>query len=178
MKKITTIGVLTSFGATETTINQLRSAGISESEISCIYTDTKGNMKDSQKVDKVEIESAKGAAAGAVVGAIAGLVVANGILPGIGTLFVAGPLVSLIGITGGVATTIAGAATGAVAGGIVGALVELGISKEDAAIYEEKVRIGNYVIIVHSDTPGAKAVLDSNHATEVRERVLPTAKGL
>ena len=171
MKKITTIGVFTDRAKTEAVISQLRSAGIPDTDISCIYADRDGHMKDSQTGEKVEEGTMKGVAAGTAIGAVAGLVVANGILPGIGTLFVAGPLISLLGITGVTATTVAGAATGAVAGGIVGALGELGISKEDAAIYEERIRSGGYVVITRTEIMGAKAILDSNHAAEVREYV-------
>src|SRR5262245_26881907 len=71
---------------------------------------------------------ASGALTGGVVGAVAGLIVAAGVLPGIGALFVAGPIASALGLTGFAATTAAGALTGLAAGGIIGALTEFGVS--------------------------------------------------
>ena len=46
MKKITPIGVFTDRAKTESAIAQLRAAGISDTEISCIYTDKYGRMKE------------------------------------------------------------------------------------------------------------------------------------
>lgn len=96
-----------------------------------------------------------GAVTGGVLGTIAGLAVANGILPGLGTLFVAGPLATALGLTGGAATTAAGAMTGAAAGGLVGALTGLGIGASDAQKYEEYVKEGDTLLIVETNNPSA-----------------------
>lgn len=165
----TTIGVFTNKMQAEEAINDLRAHGVSDSEISCVYRDAEGDMKDAQTGEKVGAGAAKGATTGAVVGAIAGLVVANGILPGIGTLFVAGPLAAALGFTGAAATTVAGAVTGAAAGGLIGALTNLGIDKEDAAMYENLVERGDVLVVSRSDTDAAMGVLSKHGASEIRE---------
>lgn len=172
MKK-TTVGVFPNRLKIEMVINELRAGGITDSEISCIYTDREGVMHDSQSDEKMEHGAATGAATGAVIGALAGLVVANGIIPGLGTLFVAGPLVEVLGIsiTGAVATAAAGAATGAVVIGVGAALMELGVDNDDAVIYEESVKSGEVVLMTRTSIDSAKAVMLKNKATKVREYV-------
>ena len=130
-------------------------------------------MHDSQADEKMGSGAAKGATAGAVIGAIAGLIVANGFIPGLGTLFVAGPLVQVLGLglTGAVATTAAGAATGAIALGIGSALMGLGVADDDAMIYEESVKAGEVVLITKTELDIAKEVMLKNKATKVREYV-------
>lgn len=172
MKK-TTVGVFPNRLKIEMIIRELQAGGIADSEISCIYTDKEGHIKDSQTDEKMESGAMKGATAGAVIGAVAGLVVANGIVPGLGTLFVAGPLVEVLGLglTGAIATTAAGAATGAIALGIGAALMELGVDDDDAMIYEESVKAGEVVIITRTEHNTAKAVLLKNKALRVREYI-------
>lgn len=165
----TTIGVFADRQKANSVIKELEKSGIDNADISCIYTNSDGDVKDSQTNEKVEEGSMKGATAGAIVGAAAGLVVANGIIPGLGSLFVAGPLIQLLGLSGAVATTAAGAVTGAVAGGIVGALVKLGVSEEDAQLYQEHLKKGNALIITRTDSEIAKVILTENGASEVRE---------
>jgi uncharacterized membrane protein len=165
----TTIGVFPNRLKAEQAINDLKAAGIDDDEISCVYTDGDGDLKDSQTGEKIADGAAEGAGTGAIVGAIAGLVVANGILPGIGTLFVAGPLATALGLTGAAATTVAGAATGAAAGGLIGALTELGIDKDDAALYETHVKSGEVLLVTRTDAPVAHDIFSDNGATEVRE---------
>lgn len=126
-------------------------------------------MKDSQSGEKVGNGAATGATAGAVLGTIAGLVVANGLLPGLGTLFVAGPLAAALGFTGVAATTVAGAATGAVAGGLIGALSNLGISTEDAEIYEKRISKGGVLVISKANNVNAIDVFKNHNATEIRQ---------
>ena len=172
MKK-TTVGVFPNRLKMEMIINELRAGGLHESEISCIYADRDGVMHDSQADEKMGSGAAKGATAGAVIGAIAGLIVANGFIPGLGTLFVAGPLVQVLGLglTGAVATTAAGAATGAIALGIGSALMGLGVADDDAMIYEESVKAGEVVLITKTELDIAKEVMLKNKATKVREYV-------
>jgi uncharacterized membrane protein len=167
----TTIGVFSNHAEAEGTIEALKAAGVHNNEISYVYKNDNGDVKDEQTGEKMGSGAAKGATTGAVIGAIAGLVVANGILPGIGTLFVAGPLATALGLTGAAATTVAGAATGAAAGGLIGALTGLGVDKGGAARYENFVRSGDSLLIVRSETPGVMSILSDHGATEIREYV-------
>lgn len=167
--KTTTAGLFSDRSSADAAITDLKENEVPVSDISCVHRDEEGDLKDSETGDKIGAGAAKGATAGAVVGAVAGLVVANGVLPGLGTLFVAGPLATALGLTGAAATTAAGAATGAVAGGLIGALVNLGIKKEDAEMYESHVRGGGALVVVHSEKPGVAPILTAHGASEVRE---------
>lgn len=167
--KNTTIGVYETHADAEVAINELKACGVDHDDISYVYTDSKGNVSDGQTGEKMGSGAAGGAATGAVIGALAGLVVANGILPGIGTLFVAGPVATALGFTGAAATTVAGATTGAAAGGLIGALSNLSVDKEDAALYENLVRKGDVLVIARSDAAGMAYVFKKTNAMEVRE---------
>ncbi|MES2314978.1 MAG: low temperature-induced protein [Patescibacteria group bacterium] len=165
----TTTGIYSTHADAESAIKELRSFGIPDVDISYIYVDSKGAMKDGQSDEKVSSGMGSAATAGAIVGAIAGLVVANGILPGFGTLFVAGPLATALGLSGATATAVAGAATGLVAGGLIGGLVSLGINNTDAILYEALVRKGDILVIVRSDAVGTMDIFVKSNAKEVRE---------
>ncbi len=167
-----TMGVYESHTDAESAIKELVASGINDSDISYIYTDNKGDMTDGQTGEKVTAGAVSGGATGAVLGGIAGLIVANGILPGIGTLFVAGPLATALGLTGAVATTAAGAATGAAAGGIIGALTGLGVSNEDAELYESHVRKGDVLVIARTESLVAtRMIFERTNALQIREYV-------
>jgi uncharacterized membrane protein len=166
-----TLGVYQTHSEAEYAIKELMAFGIPQSDISYIYVDNKGEMTDGQTGEKVTAGAATGATTGAIVGGIAGLVVANGILPGLGSLFVAGPLAAALGLTGVAATTVAGAATGAAAGGLLGALTQLGVDDTDARLYESMVQKGDVLVVARSTTEGTKGVFEKTSAHEVREYV-------
>src|SRR3989338_5542094 len=167
----TTAGIFATHAAAEQAIRELKAFGVPESDLSYVYVDVAGNMQDAITDTKVGSGAASGATTGAVVGAIAGLVVANGILPGLGTLFVAGPLAVALGFTGAAATTVAGAATGAAAGGLIGALAGLGVSNDDAMIYEAMVRKGDVLVIARTPRLVTKDIFIRASAREVREYI-------
>lgn len=166
----TTIGVFDTREHAEGAIGELRTLGIADADISYMYGTPEGTAT---VVDgggtSVGSGAASGATTGAVLGAIAGFAVANGILPGIGSLFVAGPLAAALGLTGTVATTAAGAMTGLAAGGIIGALAGLGVSGEDAKLYEERVKRGGILVSARSSTSAVKDVFKKYGAAEIRE---------
>jgi hypothetical protein len=168
---ITTVGVFPTHAATEAAINELRAFGVKDADMSYVYVNKDGDLVDENKGDKITKGTAAGAGTGAIIGAIAGLVVANGLLPGLGTLFVAGPLAAALGFTGAAATTIAGAATGAVAGGLIGALTHMGISKDDATLYETLIRGGEVLLIAKTDDLVTKDTFIRAGAREVREYI-------
>lgn len=147
---MTTIGVFEKHSQARQAIDELRAFGVPAADISYLYTNAEGDVTDAHSGEKVGDGLATGATTGAVLGAIAGLAVANGVLPGLGTLIVAGPLAAVLGFTGAAATTVAGAATGLAAGGFIGALAGMGITSEDAAIYQDFIRSGNVLVISHT----------------------------
>lgn len=166
----TIIGVFNDREDAESAIQELRDIDIPEENISYVYTSAEGKKVTKSGSGDVVSGAAGGATAGAVLGAIAGLVVANGVLPGLGTLFVAGPVAAALGLTGAAATTAAGAITGAVAGGLVGALVSLGVSEDEAKIYEERVKKGGILVTAQSDEPEVvRDIFNKYNAEEIRE---------
>jgi hypothetical protein len=166
---ITTIGVFTNHGNAESALNELRNFGVAEGDLSYVYMNKDGDMRDGQTGEKVGQGAATGATTGAVVGGIAGLVVANGILPGLGTLFVAGPLAAALGFTGAAATAVAGAATGAAAGGLIGALTKVGVAKDDVDLYEKHVRAGDVLVIARATPSSVQDIFLQHGAVEVRQ---------
>lgn len=169
MNESTTIGVFNNAEHAEMAIADLKSIGINDTDISYVYSAEGKTVIEEGDGTSVGESAAKGAGTGAILGGIAGLVVANGILPGLGSLFVAGPLATALGLTGAAATTAAGALTGAAAGTLVGALAGLGVSEEDAKVYEEKVKLGSILIAAKSeDTGRVREIFEKHGAEEIR----------
>lgn len=115
----------------------------------------------------------EGATTGGMIGGLAGLLVGIGAItiPGIGPFLAAGPLAAALGLTGAAATTVSGAATGAVAGGLIGALMSLGLSEDDAKVYETTIREGGIVVAVPTvagEGPHVTEILDDSGASQVR----------
>ncbi len=164
---MTTIGVFTTHASARGAIDDLRSIGVADADISYLYTDIDGDIKDAHSDSKVGEGTAAGATTGAVLGAIAGFAVANAVLPGVGTLLVAGPLAAALGLTGVAATTVAGTMTGLAAGGIVGALANIGVSEEDAKLYEDLVRSGNVLVVARSGAVSAREVFVQHGAKQI-----------
>lgn len=167
----TIIGVFNSRTDAERAIGALREHNIADADIS--YVGGSGDDTVIHNADGTTMAegASSGAVTGGVIGAIAGLVVANGILPGLGTLFVAGPIATALGLTGAVATTAAGALTGAAAGGLIGALTGLGVTEEEAHTYEERVKSGGILVaasIGENDESEVRHVFEKNGADEVR----------
>jgi len=135
-------------------------------------------MRSEERVEAEEEGSpvakgaASGAATGAVVGGIAGLLIGIGTLaiPGIGALLIGGPIAAALGLTGAAATTISGAITGALAGGLVGGLVGLGVPREQAEMYEERIRQGAILIAVpvrNGNERLVREVLENRNASDI-----------
>jgi uncharacterized membrane protein len=166
----TTIGVFETHATAEMGLDELRRADISENDLSYLYKNEAGDVKDAQTSGKVATGVTVGVTTGAVIGSIAGMVVANAIIPGLGSLIVAGPLAEALGIVG--ATALAGAGAGAVAGGLVGALTQMGVSTSDVNLYEEHVKKGGVLVIARSEDVGVVTIFERNGAKDVREYTL------
>jgi hypothetical protein len=96
-------------------------------------------------------------------------------VPGIGPLLVAGPLVAWI----------VGALEGAVMMGglsaLGAALVSIGIPKDSVLQYEESVKAGKFLLILHGtpqEVERAKDRLDNTEATETTVHAEPVAVGV
>ena len=165
----TTLGVFENHTVAEHALNELRAFGVAEADLSYVFMNVQGEVVDSQTNGKVNQGSSSGAMTGAVVGALAGLVAANIILPGVGTLFVAGPLAAMLGVTGTVATAVAGATVGVVTGGLIGALVNFGVSDTDASFFEVLVHQGDVLIVARTPALNTREVFERSGAKEIRE---------
>lgn len=169
----TIIGIFTTRDSAELAINELQSMCVPDGGISYLALDKETKVVTSEYVsgaDNTSSGAATGAVTGGVVGAVAGLVVANGILPGLGTLFVAGPIAVALGLTGVAATTAAATMTGAAAGGIIGGLANFGVDEKEAHIYEERIKGGDIAVsapIDNLDEAVAVSMFSSHGAGEV-----------
>jgi hypothetical protein len=170
MNESTTVAVFGNTTDAESAINDLRTAGIKDADISYVYTSENKTVVEDAGGNSVGEGAAAGAGTGAIVGGLAGLAVANGILPGLGTLFVAGPLATALGLTGAAATTAAGAMTVAAAGTLIGALTGLGVSEDEAKVYEEKVKLGSILVAAKSALPGqVREIFERYNAEDIKE---------
>lgn len=154
--KTLTVGVFNAREDAEKAINRLHAEQkIEHDDISYIYKDTEGEVKE---VDISDVSSStpkegakKGAKVGGTIGALAGIAAVAGIIPGVGPLLAAGPLVSLLGLSGAVGAAASGAVVGAAAGGIIGALSNLGVPKERAKAYSDRVNAGDILVTANAE---------------------------
>lgn len=119
------------------------------------------DVTQSDRRRRAMVETAKtGAGTGAVVGTLGGgvlgLLVGMGtiVLPGIGLLVAAGPLLATLTGAG------VGAAAGAAFGGLVGALISVGVPEHDAHFFAEAVRRGGILVLVQASDELATTAVD------------------
>lgn len=149
------VGVFPNRRAAEQALHALRDSGFPMDHVSVITRDTDrhdniagADIHDAAHTERVgnkaDEGAATGAATGGVLGGLTGLLVGLGTLaiPGIGPVMLAGATATAI------ATTLAGGAIGAVTGGLLGGLIGLGIPEDRARVYDERVRRGEYLVIV------------------------------
>jgi hypothetical protein len=147
----------------------LKNAGFSGHDIHVLMPD-RGAARDvaretgtqSGEPKKVEEGAATGAVAGGVLGSLAGWLVGVGAfaIPGVGPFIAAGAF----------ATALTGAAVGAGAGAVAGALVGMGIPEDEAKYYEQEVRAGRALVVVHAGDRASEAedILRHNGAYNVQ----------
>lgn len=138
----------------EAAVAQLRSAGVSDRDISIIAQHDGDTAVSDGRGDTISDGQgsgvAKGITVGAGVGALAGI--AALLIPGIGPFIAAGALTSTLGVAG--ASVATGAIAGAATGGIVGALTDYGVSHDDANYYSERLGSGGVVVTVDRTSAG------------------------
>jgi hypothetical protein len=139
------ICIVKSYHQADRIVGELRDAGFDSDNISALFPD-KNATRDfaHEKSTKAPEGAATGAGAGGLLGGALGWLVGIGSLavPGLGPLIAAGPLLAAL----------SGAAVGAAVGGLTGALVGMGIPEYEAKQYEGKVRSGNILLSVHTET--------------------------
>jgi hypothetical protein len=113
-----------------------------------------GHTAGNKATEGMGVGGVVGTAIGATIAAIAAIGTSIA-LPGFG-LVIAGPI----------AAGIAGAGAGALAGGSLGLLVGLGLSEQDATVYNQALQNGGVVISVECD--------DSAEVSEVKKLMVET----
>lgn len=166
------IGIFSHMNDAENAISKLESMGYNSREISIVMKERdKGERMAQERSTHAGSGVATGATAGGVIGVLAGLLVATGVIPGLGAFFVGGPLAAALGLTGAAAATVSGTATGAIAGGILGLLGGLGIAARDVANYEDRIRQGGILIAVPARTGNemeVEEILEEYRADSIR----------
>ncbi len=144
MSKKSVICISTSHAQADAMVDQLKTAGFSNNDISALFPD-KGSSRNfaHEKNTKAPEGAMAGAGTGGVIGGALGWIAGIGALaiPGVGPFIAAGPIVAAL----------SGAAVGAAVGGIAGALVGMGIPEIEAKRYEGKVKAGNILLSVHTE---------------------------
>lgn len=168
MMSRTVVGLFDRFGHAEMAMREIEGLGISHNDVSIVANNADNeysSWRNNADSDYGTPPAGVGANTGAVVGGIGGVLLGLGLLviPGLGPLAAAGPLIA--GLTG--------AGVGAVAGGLIGALMDIGIPEEEAGYYAEGVRRGGTLVSVN--TPDNRidqvvAVLNRNGAVDIDQR--------
>jgi hypothetical protein len=132
-------------GKAETIVGDVDRAGFPRGDVSVLLPSKSGTKDFAHEHNTKAPEGAvAGVGAGGVVGGTLGLLAGIGALaiPGAGPFIAAGPLLAAL----------SGAAAGATVGGIAGALVGMGIPEIEAKRYEGKIKGGNILISVHTNS--------------------------
>src|SRR6202451_2307116 len=145
MSKKSVFCISTSRQQADQIVDQLKNANFSNNDISVLFPD-KETSRDfaHEKNTKAPEGVATGAGTGGVVGGALGWIAGIGALaiPGVGPFIAAGPIIAAL----------SGAAIGATVGGIAGGLIGLGIPEIEAKRYEGKIKEGNLLISVHTES--------------------------
>lgn len=145
MSKKSVFCLATSRDQADRIVTRLKDENFSNNDISVLFPD-KETSRDfaHEKNTKAPEGAVAGAGTGGVIGGVVGWIVGIGTLaiPGVGPFIAAGPIMAAL----------SGAAIGAAAGGIAGGLIGLGIPEIEAKRYEGKVKAGNLLISVHTES--------------------------
>jgi hypothetical protein len=156
-------GVFDSEKEANAAVSTLLDSGFKKEDLSLIVSDHVKHTVFASPTDDEGSRTTQGGATGALIGGALGALVAGltlvgvVVVPGAG-LLVAGPLVAVL----------TGAGAGAAAGGLSGALISAGFAADEAKRYEEEVRHGKAVIVVHTTkemAPAARTALRESNAT-------------
>jgi uncharacterized protein YcfJ len=153
----------------ESIVGHLQGAGFANNNISVLFPDKSGTKDFAHEHNTKAPEGAiAGASAGGVLGGTLGLLVGIGALaiPGLGPVIAAGPLLAAL----------SGAAAGATVGGITGALIGMGIPEVEAKRYEGKVKGGNLLISVHTETSDEQKRAETIFKTARAEDICSTSE--
>jgi hypothetical protein len=137
--------IATSEAQTIRIVEAARDAGFTGDDVSVLFPDRAGTKDFAhEQHTKAPEGAAAGAVSGGVLGGVAGWLVGIGSLaiPGLGPFVAAGPIMAALG----------GAAAGAATGGLTGMLVGYGMPEYEAKRYEGKIKDGNILISIHTES--------------------------
>ena len=146
----TVVGLFRDPVEAQVAVRDLELAGFAQSDISVV-------TREGSASEEHTSGAMKGAAIGGVAGALLGLAALA--IPGIGPVLAAGPI----------AAALTGAGVGAATGGMFGALSEMGVPEHEAQYWEEGVRRGGTLVVVHATaetSDRAQSVLDRHGALD------------
>lgn len=153
-----------SFTAAQRAVQDLVDAGFNRDDISLIANDAAGEYKS--YTAEGDVKGNEGANFGAVTGALVGL--GAMLIPGIGPVVAAGPLVAALTGAG------LGAAAGAITGGLTASMIDFGLDREYAGYYAEGVRRGGAMVAVRADegrATQAESILNRHGMVDIDRRV-------
>ena len=130
----------------ESAISTLKEAGFSTSDISLLLPQSsESEQLVTDDCTKAPGGAVAGAGSGATLGGVLGWLLGVGalVIPGIGPVIAAGPIVSCL----------AGVGIGGALGGFAGSLIGIGISEDEARKYEGRLQKGGILLAAHCETP-------------------------
>jgi hypothetical protein len=156
------IGVFPDLDSAQAAVERLAAAGFPIDHVSVLGKDLQSEIRVNGYVTTGDI-AGPSAATGAWVGGLFGLLAGSALLfvPGAGPLIVLGPL----------AAAAIGAVQGAVVGGGVGAILGHFVAKQHIPKYEQLVKAGNYLVVVHGaeqDVARAQQLLSDAGGSDVQ----------
>jgi len=157
---------------TEKFLTELDQAGLKKENVFVLITE-KTRDKDYMLVEKDEEAKAKAkdeddsVEVGATIGGLTGAIYMS--LASAGVLLVPG--LNLI-VSGTLVGTLAGLGLGSVAGGFIGWLVKLGVSEDEAKLYEAAIRKGSILVAIdtkdEAETKKVQEILKKSSAQQVQ----------
>jgi hypothetical protein len=164
MANTAVFGIYATRHQVENAVDEMKAAGFRNTDISVLFPENVGTKEFAHEKDtKAPEGTATGVVTGGAIGGTLGWLAGIGALaiPGVGPLIAAGPIIGAL----------SGLAAGGVVGGIAGALIGMGIPEYEAKRYEGRIKRGNILLSVHTDSSDwakkAKTILEETGAEDI-----------
>lgn len=163
-KNIVVYGIYPDRMSVERAVTTLKDRGFRNTDVSVLFSDTKGSKEFAHtKGTKAPEGATVGAGTGAAIGGTLGWLVGIGALaiPAVGPLIAAGPIVAAL----------TGAGVGGALGGLTGGLIGMGVPEYEAKRFEGLIKDGGILLSVHCDDNDwknkAKELLEQTGAKDI-----------
>lgn len=154
----TVAGIFDSDITADRAVASLLDEGFLKDEISMIMSDKTRDKLFSSTDDEAN-RVAKGGLVGAALGGAMGALIAG--LTGVGAIVSGGTLLAV----GPIVAALYGAGAGGAVGGLSGALISAGFAADEASRYEDEIKQGKAVVIVHAADEKRAAIARSALST-------------